>query len=140
MRTWKKIMAAILVILVTGAAYGWYLYNKKPADTRQQAAAAQTEATALVKSFQQNESMANKQYTDKLIIVSGKVSGRNIDNDGHATVFLETGDPLAAITCSFYNEEVKTVKNLPVGSAVRIKGICTGMLTDVILNKCSLVK
>jgi hypothetical protein len=140
MLRWKKIMAAIIVMLLAGASYGWYLYNKKPADTRRQTATTEIGAVALVKSFQQDEAEANRQYVDKLIIVSGKITGANIDAGGHATVFLDTGDPLAAVTCSFYNEEVETVKKMAVGSVVRVKGICTGILTDVILNKCSLVK
>ncbi|OQP63874.1 hypothetical protein A3860_23350 [Niastella vici] len=140
MRRWKKIVAAIAVVLLAGASYGWYLYNKKPADTRKQTPTTAIVAADLVKSFQQNETAANSRYVDKLILVSGKVSGNNIDKDGHATVFLDTGDPLAAVTCSFYNEEAETVKRIPVGSAIRVKGICTGILTDVILNRCSLVK
>ncbi|THU39569.1 hypothetical protein FAM09_13790 [Niastella caeni] len=140
MRRWKKIVTAIVVMLLAGILYGWYLYNKEPADTRQQAATVQIEASALVKTFLQNEAAANRQYVDKLIIVSGNISGAHLEADGHATLFLETGDPLAVVTCSFYNEEAATVKNIPVGSVVSIKGICTGILTDVILNKCSLVK
>lgn len=140
MRSWKKFVAAIAVMLLAGALVGWYLYNKKPADTRKQTPTTEIVATDLVKSFQQNEMEANRQYVNKLIIVSGKVAGNNIDKDGHATVFLDTGDPLAAVTCSFYNEEAETVKNIPTGTAVRIKGICTGILTDVVLNKCSLAK
>jgi len=140
MRKWKKIMAAIAVVLLAGASYGWYLYNKKPADTRKQTPTTEIVAADLVKNFQQNETAANSQYVDKLILVSGKVAGNNIDKDGHATIFLETGDPLAAVTCSFYYEEAETVQRIAVGSAVRVKGICTGMLTDVILNKCSLEK
>lgn len=140
MPRWKKIITAVMIMFIAATSYGWYLYNKKPADTRQQTAATEIGAAALVKCFQQNEAGATKQYVDKLIIVSGKVTGVQIDADGHATVFLETGDPLSAVTCSFYNEEMQTVKKLAAGSAVKIKGICTGILTDVILNKCSLVK
>lgn len=140
MRKWKKIIAAIIVMLLAGASYGWFLYNKKPADTRHQAALAEISAVDLVKAYQKDEAAANRQYVDRLIIVSGKVSGAQVDADGHATVFIGTGDPLASVTCSFYNDEAKAVKEMPSGSPVRIKGICTGLLTDVILNRCSLAK
>lgn len=140
MRKWKKIIAAIIIMILAGAGYGWFLYNKKPADTRQQAALAEISAIELVKAYQKDEAAANRQYVDRLIIVSGKVSGTQVDAEGHATVFIDTGDPLAAVTCSFYNDEVEAVKKIAAGSPVRIKGMCTGMLTDVVLNKCSLVK
>jgi hypothetical protein len=140
MRKLKKIMILISALFLAAIAYGWYMYNKKPADTRQQTALTAINAVDLVKKYQQDEAAANKLYVDKLIIVSGRVSNAQIDADGHATVFLDTGDPLAAVTCSFYNEEAQAIKNMSTGAAVRVKGICTGILTDVILNKCSLVK
>jgi len=62
------------------------------------------------------------------------------DAQGKTTISLDTGDPMAAVTCSFYNEETAAVKQINKGSRVHVKGICTGMLSDVILNKCSLVK
>lgn len=129
-----------MAMLIAAGSYGWYLYNKKPADTRTQTATIETGAAELVKYFQQDETAAGRQYVDKLIIVSGNISNTQIDADGHATVFLDTGNPLAAVTCSFYNDEVEGVKKMSAGSPVKIKGICTGILTDVVLNKCALVK
>ncbi|AEV99614.1 hypothetical protein A4D02_27630 [Niastella koreensis] len=140
MRTWKKIMIISIAMLIAAVSYGWYLYNKKPADTRTQTAAMETSAVELVKHFQQDEAAAGRQFVDKLIIVSGNISNTQIDPDGHATVLLDTGDPFAAVICSFYNDEVEGVKKIPAGSRVKIKGICTGILTDVILNKCTLLK
>jgi hypothetical protein len=140
MRKLKKILIALTAMALIAGSYGWYMYNKKPADTRQLTALATINAVDLVKKYQQDEAAANKLYVDKLIIVSGRVSNAQIDADGHATVMLDTGDPLAAVTCSFYNEEAQAVKNKLTGSTVRVKGICTGILTDVILNKCSLVQ
>jgi hypothetical protein len=45
---------------------------------------------------------------------------------------------MAAITCSFYNEEMAAVKKLTTGAEVVIKGKCTGKLMDVVLNNCSI--
>jgi hypothetical protein len=71
--------------------------------------------------------------------VAGTVTGIQTDSSGQATVSLQTNDLLAAVTCSFYQDDAG-VKKIKAGSAVRIKGVCTGMLTDVVLNKCSLAE
>ena len=132
-------MPALLLVLAV-AGYGWYVFNKKPADVRRQKADMEINAKDLLQLFQQNETAADARYVDKVIIVSGIVQSMQTDAQGKTTISLDTGDPMAAVTCSFYNEETAAVKQINKGSRVHVKGICTGMLSDVILNKCSLVK
>jgi len=132
-------MPALLLVLAV-AGYGWYAFNKKPADVRRQKADMEINAKDLLQLFQQNETAADARYVDKVIIVSGIVLSMQTDAQGKTTISLDTGDPMAAVTCSFYNEETAAVKQINKGSRVHVKGICTGMLSDVILNKCSLVK
>jgi hypothetical protein len=137
---WKRIVTILLILAITGGGYGWYLYNKKPADIRKQTDCIELKATALAEAFNQDEAAANRLYVEKVLIVSGKVSNVQVDNTGHATVFLETGDPLSSITCSFYDDEAGSVKKMVPGATVRVKGNCTGKLVDVILNKCSMAE
>jgi RecG-like helicase len=139
MKTWKKMLAAVVLITLAAAAYGFYLYNKKPADVRKLPADYEMAAALLVADFSKDETAANHKYLDKVIAVKGKITEVKLDAaTGQATVTLDTGDPLAAVTCSFYNEEAAAVKKLQQGMAVVIKGKCTGKLMDVVLNKCSI--
>jgi len=140
MKRIKKIVTAVLLVVLAAAGYGWYVFNKKPADVRQQSADVEIKAKDLLQLFQQNETAANARYVDKVIVVSGVVQSIQTDALGKMTLSLDTGDPMATVTCSFYNEETAVLKRINNGSPVRVKGICTGMLSDVILNKCSLVK
>ncbi|GAA3937768.1 hypothetical protein GO495_11685 [Chitinophaga oryziterrae] len=140
MHMWKKTITILVILVIAGGAYGWYLYNKKPADIRKQTNCIELKATALAEAFNQDEAVANRLYVEKVLIVSGKVSNVQVDNAGHATVFLETGDPLSSITCGFYDDETGSVKKMVPGTIVRVKGNCTGKLVDVILNKCSLAE
>ena len=139
MKKWKKIVAAIMLIAIGAAAYGFYLYNKKPADVRTLTADFVLPATTLVADFNTNEAEANRKYLDKVLAVKGKIAEIKIDPaTGQTTITLDTGDPLAAVTCSFYNEEATSVKKLTQGTEVVVKGKCTGKLMDVVLNKCSI--
>ena len=135
----KPIWALLLLVVLITAGGVLYYYYKKPPDIRRSTAHYQTTAPALLAEFNQNESTANAKYLDKIVIVEGTIS--NIEPDGGSpAVFLETGDPMAAVTCSFYNTESAALKNLKTGTTIKIKGVCTGMLTDVVLNKCSIVE
>lgn len=138
MRNIKKLLVAILVIVLVAAGFGFYSYNKKPADIRTTSANYQLTAAALLEEFNKDETVANQKYVDKVLSVQGRVSEVKLDADGQATVILDCGDPMAAITCSFYENEAGSLKNINVGTEITIKGKCTGKLMDVVLNKCSI--
>jgi RecG-like helicase len=141
MKNWKKILLALFVLGAAGAGYGYYMYNKKPADIRTITANFELTAAALVADYNKDENAANLKYLDKVIDVKGKVAEVKVDNaTGQATVILDSGDPMAAVTCSFYNDEAASVKSIAQGAEVVIKGKCTGKLMDVVLNKCSIAK
>lgn len=133
----KKILLILLFIGCVGAIVGWYLYNKKPADVKNAGAQATLSASALVAEFNTDEAAANARFLDKVITVSGPVDDVQIVGTG-ATVFLATDDSVTSVTCSFYDTELEKVKMLRKGTTVKIKGICTGKLFDVVLNKCSI--
>lgn len=139
MKKWKKILAAIMLTGFAAVAYGFYLYYKMPADIRKQTADYVLPAATLLADFNKNEADANHKYLDKVLAVKGKISEIKIDQaTSQSTITLDAGDPLAAITCSFYNEEAASVKKLIEGTEVVIKGKCTGKLMDIVLNKCSI--
>lgn len=140
MKKRKYFITALLLLVATAIGYGWYLYNKKPPDSRTQTAYMELKADELLAAFRQDEAAANRVYVDKVLIVSGKVRQVESNTAGQTAVHLDTGDPLAAVVCSFYTDESVYVKNIAPGTIVRIKGICTGALADVILNRCSMVK
>jgi hypothetical protein len=139
MKRVKKILLGVLIVAVAGAAYGFYLFNKKPADVRTLTPKFELTAAILVSEYSDNETAANAKYLDKVIEVKGKVADIKIEPGGQATVFLDSGNPLASVTCSFYNDELASVKKIQKGDEVKIKGMCTGILMDVVLNKCSII-
>lgn len=134
----KKIIFSVLLLLVLLGGFGLYKYYQPPADVRQQAAQIQITANDLVAAFNADETKANAQYLDKIIEVKGTVAEVKLDSMNQATIFLQSSDPLASVTCSFYEEEAKAAQHIQPGSVVAIKGKCTGKLMDVVLNKCSI--
>jgi len=141
MPTWKKILIGFSLIAFLGVAVGYYLYNKKPADVRTLQPDLSVTANSLIVAFNSDEAAANLKYLDKVIAVKGIIADIKIDSStGQASVILDSGDPLSAVTCSFYNDEIGAVQKLSKGTEVVIKGKCTGKLMDVVLNNCSIIQ
>ncbi|MGJ7031259.1 OB-fold protein [Niabella hirudinis] len=140
MKKGKRVLLFLLAGILLGGGYGYYQYNRKPPDVKTERPQITTDAPALVAAFNTDEPSANRQYLEKIIAVTGKVADVKIDTAGHATVFLSSNDPMVAVTCSFYDTETTAVKKLTAGQQVTIKGVCTGKLMDVVLNKCSIVQ
>ena len=141
MPTWKKILIGFSLIAFLGVAAGYYLYNKKPADVRRLQPDLSVTANFLIVAFNSDEAAANLKYLDKVIAVKGIIADIKIDSStGQASVILDSGDPLSAVTCSFYNDEIGAVQKLSMGTEVVIKGKCTGKLMDVVLNNCSIIQ
>jgi hypothetical protein len=135
----KRIIWGLVVVVVLGAVNIWYYafqYSKTHhRDVANEMGMLVTSAQ-LVKDFQSNEKAANLKYLNKAIEVKGELLQENKDQSGNITLTLKSGDPFSNIFCT-----LKPGLSLPVkGSVVVVKGVCTGFLSDVVLNNAIVVK
>jgi len=130
----KYIYLAIFIVVCCGAWYAYHEYTRKPATAGDLDANFTLTAEQLQKEFESNEDAASKKYMDKVIEVSGTVSGIS-SNEKRTDISLETPDPMTAITIQVLPEEKENAAKLKQGDKVKLKGICTGKLTDIELNK-----
>lgn len=131
----KKIFLFIIVLAVAGGAYGYYLFNKPHQSVTDQPPAFTLQSQILVDSFEKDENAANKLYLGKIIEVSGVVSERSVDEKGKMSITLQ-GPDMAGIGCVFEKASQTKASTLTEGQKVTIKGICTGLLMDVVLVDC----
>ena len=126
----------ILGMLVAIAAWK-YAFKKSELSMASRKTDITIEASLLLQAFESNEDSANVRYLDKILQVSGTVESVLEDSLGYS-VYLKEKDALSGIMCSFDKSafDPALVKN---GSQVTVKGLCTGYLLDVVLNKCSVV-
>jgi len=135
----RKLLLFLCFVFVGAALYGFYLFNKRPADIRKSAASYSLSADSLLHIYDKDEARANKQFLNEVIAVSGVVSRVIIGPArDQATVMLSTIDPLEGVTCSFYDDQADALKKVQQGQEITVKGVCTGKLMDVVLNKCSI--
>ncbi len=118
-----------VILIVIGSVAGYLMWHKP---RRNIAAEKGIEITAaqLVKNYQSNEDSANKAYLNKAIQVTGTVSEVKANQDGMPTVMLSSDDPFTGVYCTLKSKDASAT----VGRQVTIKGICSGMLTDVRLR------
>ncbi|HMQ60108.1 MAG TPA: hypothetical protein PKE06_05525 [Flavilitoribacter sp.] len=132
----KKIWIAIASLALIGAVTGIYLWNKPHKNMNRAAADFKMESAALFSDFETDEAGANTKYLDKVIEVTGVVRSVSKEDDGIISVTLATDDELAGVICQL--DELTTHKRteFQAGEKVTFKGICTGMLMDVVLVRC----
>jgi hypothetical protein len=138
MKLFKKIIFSIIGIAAIAAGFGFYLFNKPHQSIENTTAAASTFANNLVAEFEANENTANQKYLGKIVEVKGIISDQSTDEHGVVNVVLQGGD-LAGVGCQFEKTVKLTDLSLQKGQQIIVKGICTGMLMDVVLVDCVLV-
>jgi hypothetical protein len=134
-KTFKSLLIIALILLIGGGAVAYFMWNKPHRNVENEKGIEVT-APQLVKEYQQNEAEANKKYLDKAIQVQGNISEVKSNQDGKTTVMLSSEDAFTSVFCTLK----EPASNITTGSLVTIKGICSGMLSDVRLREAVVVK
>lgn len=136
----KKILFVLAILAILGgslAYYVYYMYNKPVASLENRKPDVVLTANDLLSAYEADETTASQLYNEKILQVKGVVS--EIVTEGSVNkVFIETENPMSGVICEM--EEGQDVTSLKIGSEVKIKGRCTGFLSDVVLVQSSLVK
>jgi hypothetical protein len=132
-----KIIVAIAFVAVLGLSAGFFLYQKPAQTVVTGEADFSLEASTLFHEYNTNEELANQKYLNKIISVHGEVTDVTVNAES-ISVTLGSSDPLAGVSCEIPVQGEKPIIN--AGDVVRIKGLCTGKLMDVVLTKCALEK
>lgn len=136
MKKYLKYAAIVLVAVMAAGALGFYYVNKPKGSIARKQPDLIMSPQKLLADFISDEDAANAKYLDKIIEVSGKITSISQNNGNKITLLMDTGDPMSNVTCELNPVETDKTSGIEEGSIVELKGICTGMLTDVILVDC----
>ncbi len=128
--------AGLLIVLVLFS--GWYYvfqYSATHHRSVDDETAINVSAVQLVKEYQANEHAANAKYLNKAVEIKGVIAKKDKDQAGNVTLTLKSGDPFAGVFCTLKNKQFDGRD-----SVVSVKGICTGFLSDVVLNGAIVLK
>lgn len=131
----KRIILTAFIFLTAAVAFGYYLFNKPHESIIDETPVFRSQAVGIVNEFEADENSANTKYLGKVIEVEGTISDKSMDEKGVLNITLKGGD-LAGIGCQFDKNFQKDAMGFKNGDQVKIKGICTGILMDVVLVDC----
>ena len=134
----KKIIVLIMILAVGAASFGFYYYNKPRTGVVGLKPAHSLTASALFDSYAADENASNAKYLGKVIEVSGTITSVETDDRGTMNITLDAGNEMSAVNCQI--EKQDNMPDVSKGNAVVIKGICSGLLLDVVLVDCEIVK
>ncbi len=130
---YKKILIGLLILLLAGAGIAWYIFTEKFTDTAKQKPDFSVNAMNFIKEFQQNDSLANKKYIAKIVVVNGVVSAIETADTTANIKFVDaaTGH---YIIFAFQQQHLADAKKLQQRQTVSIKGSCSGGTYSEILG------
>lgn len=137
-KTISKVLKVLVIFVIIGLislGIGYYLYNKRHQSILNEKPVFIIEASILVAEYDKSETVANKKFLGKVIEVRGVVSEKIKDKKGNISLTLQ-GPDLAGVGCEFEKAAIDDVAGIVEGQEVVIKGICTGVLMDVVLVDC----
>jgi len=138
MKTPVKIaLAVVFVVAVGGILAALYLYNLKPKDLQKVKPEFTITSTELQKAFEENEANASKTYINKVVEVTGEVISIVGSEKNSWNVTLQTGSDFAKVICTF--PAVSNPDVFILGKEITVRGVCSGVLSDVLLNNCVVV-
>jgi len=96
-------------------------------------------ATNFFDTYEADEKQSDSLYIDRIIQVTGPVAEILQEEGQKYTLILRDGMSFSGINCSMDEQFRSEVTNLKPGDAVTIRGVCAGMLMDVVLTRCVIV-
>lgn len=130
----------VMLVIVSGVAFGLYKFNLKHSDLRKVKPAYTLGSTELFAAFETDETSASAKYLNKVVEVSGNVAAIEYGSaDSTLSITLRPEDQFSGVICTFSGIKDQSQVSVKIGDMVSIRGECSGMLMDVLLNNCALV-
>ena len=130
----QKIILYILGgLLLAGGIIAYSLYTKEHESVKDQKPEVEISAMDLFKAFSEDETASNAKYLNKIIQVNGTVVKTDFSGENQQ-VFLKSEDGMFGIACEM--APGISLPGLRPGDEVTLRGICSGFLMDVALNRC----
>lgn len=136
MKKWslkRKLLTAVGLLILAGAAIVWYLFSLTFDDTATIRPDFTVSADALLSEFNNNDAAANAKYTEKIIEVTGRVSEvEAVDT----TVNIKMADSTTGsfIIFAFQAKDAAAARAIKAGETATIRGSCNGGTYSAILD------
>jgi hypothetical protein len=141
-KLWR--LAALLVLLgfIGGGFAYWYGFLRQERPMERLKPDFTISADSLLNEFNAGEQAATDKFGGKILLIRSNLVAVDRDDSGNVTLTLV--DPMMGVTCTIDSAQAvrqrQLIDALAEGDAVTVKGRCDGMLSDVKVSRCMLVK
>ena len=138
----KKIVLAVLLVIIAGSIYIYREYNRTNRNVAKVKSDFTVEANELIREFIHDDTAATKKYVGKIISVRGNVKNLSQDERGYYTLTIGDTASLSSVRCSVDSMYSGRAAIIKPGTIIAVKGSCTGhnedelLGLDVIINRC----
>jgi hypothetical protein len=129
----KRLLTAFLALVILLAGVYLYVAMDKFSDTKTRKADYTLNAIDFIKEFQQDAKKANEKYSDKIIVLNGKVSEIEAADTTLNIKFIDPATASYAIF-AFQQQHLAEAKTVGQGDSISIKGSCSGGIYSEILD------
>jgi len=132
-KTWQKILAAGLALLLIGGGIYWYIATDTFSDTSDRKAEYSLKVEDFLKEYKDSSESANKKYTEKIIEITGTVTATE---PADSTINIKMADTSGSsyVIFAFQDQHLDEAKSIKTGDIVTIKGSCSGGIYSSILE------
>ena len=141
-KLWQLAGIGVLLALFAAVFVYWYGFLRKEKPIGKMKPDFELTADSLFSAFNADEKAATEKFGGKTLLLKSTLISVEKDEKGNVTLILV--DPMMGVTCTI--DSLQSVKQktdidaLSEGKTVTVKGRCDGMLTDVKISKCMIVK
>ena len=136
MRSRRVVLIVGVFISLVAFVVAIMMYNKPHTNVEATEPAYTISAINLYTAFNDNETEANKKYLGKILEVDGVVV--SVDTADTGEIILDIDGNGVGYVRAWLSPDMQ--ETITLNTTLTVKGICTGMLLDVILNDCVLVE
>jgi len=136
----KTVILVVLVLALIVAGAWYYIMHMPEKSMAKQSPDFVIEAAELAAEYENAPTASDKKYIDRVVEVSGIVADISHDQNDQTVIILRDEQSLTGVLCTLDEKQEKAAAGIAVGDRITLKGTCTGMLFEVVLNRCILIK
>jgi uncharacterized ion transporter superfamily protein YfcC len=141
---YKIILLVTALIVIAAGAY--FYVNRKTQSLTDSNADFKISAVKFLEEYSSDQVLSDKKYLGKVIQVEGNLKEIERDDKGSLTFVLGDLTSMSSVRCSIDTTVVIDESAYPVGTAVSLKGECTGfnaddlgLGADIVLNRSVII-
>ncbi len=141
---YKIIILALALIVIAAGAY--FYVNRKTHSLNSSKADFEINSIKFLEEYSADQALSDKKYLGKIIQVDGNLKNIERDDKGFLTFVLGDTTSMSSVRCSIDTTTVINDSAYPIGTALSIKGECTGfnademgLGADIVLNRAVII-